>query len=166
MSTEYAILFEEEHCIECRGCVVACKSWRQVPLGIAWRRVGRIWRGAYPQVTMASVSIGCMHCVDAPCVAVCPAEAIAKGADDGIVRVDQAKCVGCHSCEAACPFGAPQFGPDDTMQKCDLCADTVDHATEEPPCVATCPTNALRLVRVPVETKAREAAVMRKRVSG
>ena len=75
---------------------------------------------------------------------VCPEHAISKNAE-GIVLVDERKCVGCRSCEVACDFDVPQFPGDgeEKMVKCDLCVGRYDREKEEPPCVATCPTKAL-----------------------
>jgi len=74
-----------------------------------------------------SLSIACMHCSDAPCIAVCPVDAIYQR-DDGIVLVDKKTCIGCGYCFMACPFGAPQFpkgnvfGARGAMDKCTFCA--------------------------------------------
>ena len=143
MSTEHGISFLKEKCVQCHGCEVACKSWRGLELGVRWRRVDNIWHGTYPNVTSSSASIGCMHCADPACIAVCPEDAIKKRPEDGIVAVDQDACSGCQDCLKACPFDVPQFGMDGTMQKCDLCLDAIDMNSETPPCVTTCPTHAL-----------------------
>jgi Fe-S-cluster-containing dehydrogenase component len=143
MSTEHGISFLKEKCIQCHGCEIACKSWRDVESGVRWRRVDNIWHGTYPDVKSTSASIGCMHCADPACIEVCPEDAIKKRPEDGIVVVDQDACSGCQACLEACPFDVPQFGADGTMQKCDLCLDTIDMNSETPPCVTTCPTHAL-----------------------
>jgi anaerobic dimethyl sulfoxide reductase subunit B len=63
--------------------------------------------------------------------------------EDGIVTVDQKKCVGCRYCEWACPYGAPQYQADKgVMTKCDFCRDELK-AGGVPACVAACPTRAL-----------------------
>jgi anaerobic dimethyl sulfoxide reductase subunit B (iron-sulfur subunit) len=142
MSTEYGIRFLKERCVQCHGCEIACKSWRGVESGVRWRRVDNIWHGTYPNVKSSSASIGCMHCADPACISVCPEDAIIKR-PDGIVVVDKDACTGCQACFEACPFDVPQFGADGTMQKCDLCLDAIDANSETPPCVTTCPTQAL-----------------------
>ena len=76
------------------------------------------------------------------CIAACPTGAITKRAEDGIVVVDASVCNGCRECADACPYGAPQFGADGKMQKCNLCLDRLQ-AGKEPACVATCPGEAL-----------------------
>src|SRR5512141_1128798 len=74
-----------------------------------------------------SVSMACMHCIDAPCAAVCPVTCIYP-TDDGIVLHNKDLCIGCGYCFYACPFGAPQypqvgnFGSRGKMDKCTYCA--------------------------------------------
>src|SRR5271157_33021 len=155
MSIEYAFSFSKEKCTQCYGCEVACKSWRDGELGVSWRRVYKIWTGRYPEVKLASASVSCMHCVDPVCVTICPVNAIQIRPEDGIVVGDKSKCIGCKSCEKECPFGAPQFGAEGKMQKCDLCLSQVDLGKDPPPCVETCPTKALQVVKM--ETKEKKA---------
>jgi anaerobic dimethyl sulfoxide reductase subunit B len=157
---EWGFVFVSENCIQCHGCEVACKSWRSVALGVKWRRVLNLWHGRYPDVTSSSASVSCLHCVEPACVAVCPTTAISKRTTDGIVLVDAGKCTGCQACLDACPYGVPQFGLDGMMQKCDMCHSGtpggIDNAGTAPPCVSTCPTQALALRKLTVPQK-REA---------
>ncbi len=101
-----------------------------------------VWQGEYPHVTNRTVSLACMHCADPACKTACPRGAIEKRSDDGMVVVDQGKCIGCHACLWVCPFGVPRFGNNGKMQKCDACFDLVREG-KEPACVATCPAEAL-----------------------
>jgi len=154
---QWGFVFIRENCIQCHGCEVACKTWRSVALSVKWRRVINLWHGDYPDVTSSSASISCLHCVEPPCVEVCPTTAITKRTTDGIVLVDTGLCTCCQLCLDACPYNVPQFGPDGTMQKCDMCYSEKpcgpDNVQKAPPCVSTCPTHALVLRKMTVPQK-------------
>ena len=86
----------------------------------------------------------CNHCSNPPCVRVCPTQATWQRAD-GIVMMDQHRCIGCRYCMAGCPFGARSFNWQDAkvtywqeheppnptypvrgkgvVEKCNLCAE-------------------------------------------
>lgn len=154
-------LCDVERCIDCNGCVVACKEGNHIPVGINRRRVITINEG---QPGEKSISVACMHCSDAPCIAVCPVDAIYQR-DDGIVLVNKETCIGCGYCFMACPFGAPQFpsgqifGARGAMDKCTFCAGGPEETFSEkekklygqnriaegkvPLCAAMCATKAL-----------------------
>lgn len=151
--TEWMIWFDHEKCTQCHGCEVACRAWRGLDHGVWYRRVHNVWRGGYPRVKSHSVSLGCLHCVEPACAAVCPEEAISKRESDGLVRVDRERCTGCGVCMDACPYGIPQFGPAGIMEKCDLCEGQPGREFG-PPCAATCPGDALSLRAVDIGEKA------------
>ena len=117
-------LCDAERCIECNGCVTACKNEHEVPWGVNRRRVVTLDDGVPGE---KSISVACMHCTDAPCAAVCPVDCFYT-TDDGIVLHDKDLCIGCGYCFYACPFGAPQFpqqeafGVRGKMDKCTFCA--------------------------------------------
>jgi anaerobic dimethyl sulfoxide reductase subunit B (iron-sulfur subunit) len=153
MPVEYGIFYTKENCIQCHGCEVACKSWRNIEFGIRWRRVDNIWQGHYPKIKNISASVACMHCAEPVCVEVCPEGAIEKRDEYGIVAVNGDKCTGCQTCLEECPFDAPVFGADSRMQKCDMCFNEINFETESPPCVETCPTKALMFVKADKQQK-------------
>ena len=90
----------------------------------------------------------CLHCEEPAFVTVCPTGASYKRAQDGIVLVDEAKCIGCKLCSWACPYGAREYSPvEGVMKKCTLCIDRIynenlDEAERQPACVQACPTKA------------------------
>ncbi len=135
--------FDISRCSGCMACMVACFDQNDMPGNEStFRHVTRIESGEYPTATIQYVSLACMHCGDAPCIAVCPTRAISKKPENGIVVVNQSLCIGCHACATACPFGAPQFPDGRLMSKCDLCVARAENGLE-PACVRTCPTKAL-----------------------
>ena len=130
-------------CTGCMACVVACMDEKDVSSeGPAFRQVVPLERGTYPEARLTFLSMACQHCGDALCLRVCPSGAITKREGDGIVVTDPDRCVGCHSCALACPFGAPRFLESGKMQKCDFCVGRIEQGLE-PACVRTCPTRAL-----------------------
>jgi anaerobic dimethyl sulfoxide reductase subunit B (iron-sulfur subunit) len=142
MKTQYGFYVDTQRCTDCYACEIACKQWKGIEPGtVRLRRVIDVTSGTFPDVKRTFISMACMHCETPACEAVCPTGAISKRAEDGIVVVDDSKCIGCHYCFFACPFGVPQY--DGTMQKCDFCLDRLEEG-KEPMCVATCPTQALR----------------------
>ena len=85
-----------------------------------------------------------MHCEDAPCIKGCPTGCLRKDGETRFTVYDASVCIGCHSCAMACPFGAPRFGRDGRLKKCDGCAERVKHGMQ-PACVRVCPFDALKL---------------------
>ncbi|MDR1911240.1 MAG: formate dehydrogenase FDH3 subunit beta, partial [Helicobacteraceae bacterium] len=153
---------DEARCIDCNGCVVACKEAHEIPVGVNRRRVVTINEGIVGEEL--SLSVACMHCSDAPCQQICPTDCIYIR-EDGVVLHDKKKCIGCSYCLFACPFGAPQFpkngifGVKGKMDKCTFCAGGPDetHSHDEfhnygqnrmaegkpPMCASMCSTKAL-----------------------
>ena len=142
--TQLGFSFNLSRCSGCMACMAACFDQNDMPgNGSTFRHVSRIETGDEPHVSIRYVSLACMHCGDAPCIAVCPTRAISKSQENGIVTVDPSFCIGCNACATACPFGAPQFPEETIMRKCDLCVSRVTNGLE-PACVRTCPTKALQ----------------------
>lgn len=139
--TQYTFSLDVTRCTGCSACMVACQDQNDLVGVVAFRHVTKHEAGAYPEAHFAYFSIACQHCGDAPCIVVCPMRAISRRDSDGVVLVDRHRCIGCHSCALACPFGAPQFAHG-KMVKCDLCHVRRDHGLT-PACVRVCPTRAL-----------------------
>ncbi|MCX5998047.1 MAG: 4Fe-4S dicluster domain-containing protein, partial [Chloroflexi bacterium] len=123
---QMAFYVDQTRCTGCYTCVVACKDWHDIPAGPAnWMRVVTIERGKYPNPFVAFLPVSCYHCAEPACVAACPADALRKRQEDGIVVAVREECLGkssCGLCVEACPYGALQFGTeeDPQIQKCDL----------------------------------------------
>jgi len=138
-------------CIGCKACQTACKDKNDLPVDINWRKVieynGGSWQVEKDDIVPVDVfayylTVSCQHCENPPCLPVCPTAAVSK-AEDGIVHIDPAKCMGCQYCLWACPYGAPQFGGrGEPMSKCDMCTDLRAIDTN-PACVDACPLRAL-----------------------
>jgi len=125
MNARMKFYCDENRCIHCDGCSVACAEAHELPVGVNRRKVVTINEGKIG--LEYSLSIACMHCTDAPCEEVCPVDCFYIR-EDGIVLHSKEKCIGCAYCLYACPFGAPQFpqdgafGTKGVMDKCTMCA--------------------------------------------
>lgn len=155
MAKQLGFYFDATACNGCKACMVACKSKNSLPVGINYRRVYQYGGGTWVQypgdatimlpsnMFAYSISVACNHCENPVCRDVCPAKAITKRSEDGVVLVDGEKCIGCRYCEWACPYGAPQFSEETgIMSKCDFCADLLDKG-EQPFCTSACVMRAL-----------------------
>ena len=153
-------------CIGCKACEVACKEWNQLPArgdggahlemsglsydntvrldGTTWRHVKFIEQFPEPYngrwLMMSDV---CKHCVQAPCLEVCPTGAIIRTEFDTVV-IQSDTCNGCRDCIAACPFGVIDINHvSGTAQKCTLCYDRTSVGLE-PACSKACPTDSIQ----------------------
>lgn len=143
---QYGFYFDHARCVKCHACEIACKTWNEVEVGPRWREVVKVESGSFPNVQAMNVSMACMHCGDAPCMKACPVNAITKSAADGIVAVDQNKCIGCGFCVWACPFNAPQLATvKGKMEKCTFCETPGKVRPHGMPraCEEVCPTGAI-----------------------
>ncbi len=138
----YGFAIDQRTCIGCHACTVACKTEHEVPLGQFRTWVKYVDTGEFPDTTRSFGVMRCNHCTDAPCVKICPTQALFKR-DDGIVDFDNERCIGCKSCMQACPYDAIYIDADThTAAKCNLCAHRVDEDLE-PACVVVCPTHSI-----------------------
>ena len=140
--------FDQTRCSGCYTCILACKQWHSIEHEAKdWRRVETLESGTYPDLKVSFLSPSCLHCKNPPCLSACPASAISKRKDNGVVQVDSVLCLGeshCGLCRDACPYGIPVFGadPEGKMEKCDLCVERVKEG-RRPICVEACPMGAL-----------------------
>ena len=92
------IAIEPDRCIGCGTCLAAC-SYGHRMAGL--QAEPRLALTITPQVTAA---LTCHQCEGAPCLAVCPVDAIRR-TDDAVI-VNEQTCIGCKLCAVVCPFGA------------------------------------------------------------
>ena len=114
---------------------------------VNWRHVKFIEQfSADPQRSQAAwlmMSDVCKHCVDAPCLEVCPTGAILRTEFD-TVYINGPACNGCRDCVSACPFGVIHMSEDHGIaQKCTFCYDRLKNGLT-PACAQACPTESIR----------------------
>lgn len=154
---KFVMVIDLGKCKNVRKCIDACQEGHQLPKEHEWMKVylmqdtdktAPYW---FPRP--------CFHCDNPLCVSVCPVGATFKRSD-GIVLVDNQRCIGCKFCMAACPFSARQFhwkepklnnvseekyspetnvqGKEGTVGKCVFCPDKLRNG-ELPRCATACP---------------------------
>lgn len=164
------LVIDLDTCVGCHACATSCKEWNaggiagpltdeqpygKQPSGVWFNRVHSYEvapteaDAIAPQPAMTlHFPRSCLHCETPACVTVCPTGASYKRAEDGIVLVDEDKCIGCKLCSWACPYGAREYSETEgVMKKCTLCVDRIynDHlepVDRVPACVQACPTKA------------------------
>ncbi len=138
----FGFVIDNRNCIGCHACTVACKSEHSVPVGVNRTWVKYVEKGTFPDTRRIFSVMRCNHCEHAPCVEICPTQALFTR-PDGIVDFNNDRCIGCKSCTQACPYDAIYIDPESlTAAKCNYCAHRVDVGLE-PACVNVCPTNAI-----------------------
>ena len=139
---KYGFIIDNRKCIGCHACTTACKSEHDVPVGVNRTYVKQVEKGEFPNTRRIFSVMRCNHCTDAPCVEICPVEALYTR-EDGIVDFDNNRCIGCKSCMQACPYDALYIDPENnTAAKCNYCAHRVE-VGREPACVSVCPEHAI-----------------------
>lgn len=135
-------IIDQERCIGCHACTVACKAEHSAPLGVTRTYVKQVEVGSFPHVTRHFQVTRCNQCDDPPCVHICPVTAMFQR-PDGVVDFDREVCIGCKACIAACPYDAIYIDPQShSAEKCNFCAHRIDISLE-PACVAVCPERAI-----------------------
>jgi anaerobic carbon-monoxide dehydrogenase iron sulfur subunit len=163
------LLIRPERCMGCRSCEIACTIAHShsknlfSALGEQPAPKRRINVECTPNLEI-SIPITCRHCEDAPCVLVCPTQALSRDENDSFVSFSPERCVNCWTCSMACPRFLPLYRlilvigcwtssmahnrevisrQIDARVKCDLC-----ETREIPACVEACPTQALVFTEV------------------
>ena len=161
----YGMGIQVDKCIGCGRCVSACKIENDVPKEPFFFRT---WVERYivkkdNSIVVQSIDGGagellettqekdilrsffvpklCNQCDNPPCVQVCPVEATFKS-EDGVILIDENRCIGCRYCIQACPYGARYLHPEkSTADKCTFCYHRINKGLL-PACVEVCPTQA------------------------
>ena len=141
--TRYGMLIDTTNCIGCFACRTACQRQNGLDAEVDYIRYEEVETGIFPTVGHENVPLQCMHCEDAPGVAVCPTGASYID-ETGVVAVDEGKCIGCRYCMAACPYQVRVHNKvSGAVEKCKFCHHWVYEHPETPSntCVSACPTH-------------------------
>lgn len=161
--TRIAMLIDMSKCMACRGCQVACKQWNELPAEVTtnrgsyenpadlspntWTRISFNEVSENGQFKWLFLKEQCLQCGQAPCVKVCPTQAL-KQHELGFVSFERDLCNGCAYCAEFCPFQVPRMEITNVLtgaakaSKCTLCQDRVTSGLT-PACAKTCPSDAI-----------------------
>jgi Fe-S-cluster-containing dehydrogenase component len=115
----YGMVIDLQKCVGCGACAFACKAEnntrnRADGQSFNWADFVMKTEGVFPNVTHWVMPVLCNHCSDAPCVKACPVkgEKAMYKTPEGITMYDSNKCIGCRSCQEACPYSHEKLGDD------------------------------------------------------
>ncbi len=155
---KFVMVIDLARCNNARKCVTACQKMHHLPEEKEWLQV-KLMKDS-PEAAPYWFPKTCFHCDNPPCVKVCPVDATFKR-QDGLVLIDNERCIGCKFCMAACPYSTRvfnwaepdlpeeiscmEFSPETsvpskvgTVEKCDFCPDMA-RIGQLPDCVTACP---------------------------
>lgn len=129
----YALVIDTTKCVGCGACTQACQVRNSLAEGSSYIHI--VTQGDPAQPTFLPVQ--CQHCVNPPCADVCPTRATYR-TEEGVVLINEKKCVGCKYCDVACPYQARVYDEErGVVDKCGLCLADVQ-AGKNPACVQAC----------------------------
>ena len=154
----FVMVIDLSKCRNARKCMAACQNHHQ--LRPDQHHINVLQMQDAEHTAPYFMPKPCQHCDNPPCTKVCPVDATFKR-QDGIVLIDNERCIGCRFCIAACPYSARIFQwtePKDaekyknltynieanvpqkkgTVSKCLFSADRL-RENKLPSCVSSCP---------------------------
>lgn len=159
---KFVMVIDLARCGNARKCVSGCQKMHHKLPPTEWIKVKEMQDGEHmPPYWLPQP---CFHCDNPPCTKVCPVDATFKR-QDGLVLIDNDRCIGCRFCMAACPYNARSFNwgepvvPEGTVmeeysietsfpakkgtvEKCDFCPDMARQGVL-PDCVTECPNGTI-----------------------
>jgi tetrathionate reductase subunit B len=137
----YTMVIRQDRCIGCERCMEACVSTNDVP-EYGWRTL--VLEREVPKAIGQKrefIPILCNHCNNPPCVRTCPTKATFKDSTNGIVMMNDKKCIGCKSCMIACPYNVRYFNEEKgAIDKCDFCfSKWLSKGKKTTACADSCP---------------------------
>ena len=160
---KFVMVVDLAKCKNALSCQSACNKHHYITGDNAWLKVYKMQESK--ETSPYWMPTTCQHCDQPACVTVCPVDATFKR-KDGLVLIDNERCIGCRFCMAACPYSTRVFNwgepgqevtlnmdmsdhtptPEHagmpsikgTVDKCDFCPHAIDKG-ELPHCVTACP---------------------------
>ena len=138
------VYVNEDCCLGCHLCEYYCAFANSGGTDMA--KTFNLGRNPMPRITVEegdgiNFAVQCRHCTDAPCVKGCITGALSI--NNGVIEIDDSRCVGCYTCVLSCPYGCiviEEKNDGKTITKCELCT---RNSAGEPACAANCPNRAI-----------------------
>ena len=158
-----------EKCLACKSCELECavahsksknlfEAIKETPLPQSQVKV--------EGESNSSIPIQCRHCEDAPCIQICPTNAIERIDTESPVIINSELCIGCKQCILICPFGVISISHKGRVAiKCDLCIERLKN-NQQPACVEACPTKALQFISLEELNKQKRKKVSKEFING
>ncbi len=139
----YGMIFDQNKCVGCTDCELACQKVNLVPKGQHRLYVEDKTDEKNPR-ERRFVRVSCQQCEDAPCVSACPTKASCRDSITNIVTMNTDDCIGCKYCVVACPYDV-RFINEETKaaENCNFCVDTNLKNGKNPACEEACKYDAL-----------------------
>jgi len=165
---KWNMIIDVAECTNCNLCTLAAmdeyvgNEWPgySAPMprhGHKWINILQKERGQTPMIDIAYVPTMCNHCDDAPCMKAAPKGAIKKRRD-GIVLIDPVKAKGQRQIVDACPYGHIWWNEELSLpQAWTFDAHLIDQGWQQTRGQQSCPTGAMRAIKVEDEEMARMA---------
>lgn len=136
-------IFDNNRCVGCQACVVACVNENGKQSAGGWKKVYSSNPSHFPALPLFYLSLSCNHCDEAPCLKSCPTRAYYRDGSTRAVLHHPEKCIGCKICTWACPYDAPVYNPQaGIIEKCTFCQPRLEEGLK-PACACQCPVGAL-----------------------
>jgi Fe-S-cluster-containing dehydrogenase component len=157
---KFVMVIDLSRCKNARKCSEACSKMHYLPKDRSYIKINKMQDS--DKAAPYWMPLTCFHCDNPPCTKVCPVDATFK-LTDGIVAIDNERCIGCRFCMVACPYSARVFNWGEemyamtdeelneiephaacashklgTVEKCDFCPQ-MGAKNELPDCVKACP---------------------------
>lgn len=138
------ILVDVNRCSGCRQCEMVCSFNSENKFGSSISKITVIKEDNFG----LDLPIVCWHCNPCKAMKNCPTEALERN-EEGLVFVNEKKCIGCEKCLATCTIGAIKLHPKrKTPLICNQCGG-------KPLCVQKCPTKALTYIETETQQQPR-----------
>ena len=138
------VYVNEDWCLGCHLCEYYCAFANSGETDMA--KAFKLDKAATPRIRVEDgddihFAVQCRQCQATPCVKACITGALSV--NNGVIEIDQSRCVGCYTCILSCPYGCitvDEKSPNHTITKCELCT---RNSQGEPACVKGCLNSAI-----------------------